>query len=251
MKIIKKDLKHGIVKLTITNLDDLWALHDLISSDDGVYARTTREVKIERIGRPSSRRIPVFLGIRVEKVYFDREISRLRIHGKVIDAPEDLNIKGKYHTLNLIVGDSLTIVKDFWYKHQIKDLQELMKEEGFVIIVAVDAEDCCIAINRIYGIEVKAELGSNLPGKLETEKRDAALIEYFKNIYRILDRIYSKNKGKIVIVGPGFTKENLLKYIKNLDKELAIAIESVDNIGSGGISGVYEAIRVGIVNKVL
>jgi len=251
LKILKKDLKHGIVKLNLTNLDDLWALYDIISSKDRIYARTTRELKIDKIGRPSSRRMPVFLGISVEKVYFDREVNRLRIHGKVIDAPEDLNIKGKYHTLNLIVRDSLTVVKDYWHKHQLKNLQDLTKEEGSVIIVAIDSEECCIALNRIYGIQVKAEINSKLPGKLETEQREAALIEYFKNINKILDRIYTENKGKIVIVGPGFTKENFMNYIRNTNKELAIAIETVDNVSNGGISGVYEAIRVGIVNKVL
>ncbi|WP_455277155.1 mRNA surveillance protein pelota [[Eubacterium] cellulosolvens] len=251
MKILKKDLKHGIVKLNLTNLDDLWALYGIISSKDRIYARTTRELKIDKPGRPSSRRVPVFLGINVEKVYFDKEVTRLRIHGKVIDAPEDLNIKGKYHTLNLIVGESLTVVKDYWHKHQLKNLQDLTKEEGSVIIVAIDAEECCIALNRIYGIQVKAEINSKLPGKLETEQREAVLVEYFKSINKILDRIYTENKGKIVIVGPGFTKENFMRYIKNTNKELAIAIETVDNVSNGGISGVYEAIRVGIVNKVL
>ncbi len=239
------------MKLNLTNLDDLWALYGIISSKDRIYARTTRELKIDKPGRPSSRRVPVFLGINVEKVYFDKEVTRLRIHGKVIDAPEDLNIKGKYHTLNLIVGESLTVVKDYWHKHQLKNLQDLTKEEGSVIIVAIDAEECCIALNRIYGIQVKAEINSKLPGKLETEQREAVLVEYFKSINKILDRIYTENKGKIVIVGPGFTKENFMKYIKNTNKELAIAIETVDNVSNGGISGVYEAIRVGIVNKVL
>ncbi len=239
------------MKLNLTNLDDLWALYGIISSKDRIYARTTRELKIDKPGRPSSRRVPVFLGINVEKVYFDKEVTRLRIHGKVIDAPEDLNIKGKYHTLNLIVGESLTVVKDYWHKHQLKNLQDLTKEEGSVIIVAIDAEECCIALNRIYGIQVKAEINSKLPGKLETEQREAVLVEYFKSINKILDRIYTENKGKIVIVGPGFTKENFMRYIKNTNKELAIAIETVDNVSNGGISGVYEAIRVGIVNKVL
>ncbi len=251
MKIVQKDLKHGIVKLLITNLDDLWALYNLIQISDKLYAKTTREVKIENIGRPSSRRLTIFLGMIVEKIFFDKEVSRLRVHGKIIDAPEDLNIQGKYHTINLIVGSSLTIVKDRWLKHQIGYLETLIEKENPLIIVAIDYEECCIAISRMYGIDTKAEITSRLPGKLETEKRNLALNKYFENIAQILERINSEVKGRILIVGPGFTKELFLNYVKNNFKELFRKIGSLKSVSNGGISGVYEAIRVGIVDDAL
>ena len=251
MKIIQKDLKHSIVKLLITNLDDLWALYNLISTDDRIYAKTTRELKIERTGRPSSRRISTFLGINVEKIFFDREVCRLRVHGRVIESPEELNIHGKYHTLNLVVGGSTAVVKDHWLKYQIKNLEDLEEKEKPIIIVAIDYDECCIALSRIYGIDVKAELKSRLPGKLELEKRATALGKYFRNISRTLERTSSKNDGKIVIVGPGFIKDNLLNYVKNYSKELTKEIDSVKSVSSGGISGVYEALRVGIVDNAL
>jgi protein pelota len=255
LKIIQKDLKHGIIKLSITNLDDLWALYNLIQIEDKIYAKTTREVKIENTGntraRPSSRRVSVFTGITVEKIFFDKEVSRLRVHGKVINAPEDLNIQGKYHTLNLIVGSSLTIVKENWLKHQIKYLHDLTEKENPLIIVALDYDSCCIALSRIYGVDIKAEIPSKLPGKLEIEKRNLVLNEYFKTIVKIIEKTLIESKGKIVIVGPGFVKDLLFNYIKNNFKDLFSEIETVKSVGNGGISGVYEAVRVGIVNEVL
>ncbi len=251
MKIIQKDLKHGIIKLTITNLDDLWALYNLISPEDRVYARTTREIKADRNNRPSSRRIPVTLGINVEDIFFDGEVCRLRIHGRVIEGPEDLNIQGKYHTFSLLVGESITIVKDYWHEHQIKNLEDLVEKEQPIIIIAIDYDECCVALSRIYGIDIKAELKSKLPGKLEIDKRNFALGKYFKTILETLEKVYSDNKGKIVIVGPGFVKEDLLKYIKSNSKELAMEIDSIKSVGNGGISGIYEALRVGIVDNTL
>lgn len=251
MKIIQKDLKHGIIKLSVTNLDDLWALYNLIQIKDKIYAKTTREVKIEKTGRSSSRRISVFLGIVVEKIFFDKEVSRLRVHGKVIEAPEDLNIQGKYHTLNLIVKSSLTIVKENWLKHQIEYLNDLIDTENPIIIVALDYDSCCIALSRIYGMDIKAEIPSKLPGKLEIEKRDLALNIYFKNIGKIIEKTQSQSKGKIVIVGPGFVKDSLFNYIRNNLKDLFKEIETVKSVSNGGISGVYEAVRVGIVDEVL
>ena len=93
LKIIRRDLKHGSIRASIDNLDDLWTIYNVVEKNDMVYAKTTREVKMEGIGRPSSRRVPVSLGLKVEKVYFDRAISRLRVHGIVVEGPEELNIQ--------------------------------------------------------------------------------------------------------------------------------------------------------------
>jgi len=58
-------------------------IYNVIHKNDFVYARTTREVKIdEKYGRPKrGERIPVFLGVSVEEVDWDKFLGRLRVHG--------------------------------------------------------------------------------------------------------------------------------------------------------------------------
>ncbi|MEM2082305.1 MAG: mRNA surveillance protein Pelota, partial [Candidatus Bathyarchaeia archaeon] len=105
MRILKTDLKRGVVSVLLETNEDLWALYNLIERGDLAFAKTSREIKSEGIGRPSSFRKQVSLWIRVERAYLDRSANRLRIHGIVHEAPEDLGIKGSHHTLGLSLGD--------------------------------------------------------------------------------------------------------------------------------------------------
>ena len=68
MKILRDDVKHGIVTVMPEVLDDLWVLYNIVERGDRVYARTSREIRLdERYDRPEKgRRISVSLGVTVE-----------------------------------------------------------------------------------------------------------------------------------------------------------------------------------------
>jgi len=245
------NLKHSVVKLLVNNLDDLWVLYNIIDSGDLVYAKTTREVKVEDSARPSNRRIPVSLGLRVEKASFDRDVERLRIHGVIAESPEELGIQGSHHTIGLVPEEQITIVKEKWLKHHLDRLKKASVEGEPITIVAVDMDECCIAVLRGYGVDVKAELRSRLPGKLEAEKREEAQKKYFSEILSFLSRVHGGVGGRIAIVGPGFAKDNLARFLRDSSPELSSNIVAVKGGGSGGVAGVYESIRSGVVSKVM
>jgi len=247
------DLKKGFVKVKPESLDDLWHLFNLISSGDGVYARTTREVKIEGEGmRPAKgERIPVSIGIVVDDVSFDKSINRLRVKGVVVEAPEDVGIKGTHHTINVIVGNPVTITKTKWLEHQISRLRTASEQKvAPMLIVALDDENCCIALLQHYGFDVKMEMKSKLPGKLEAEKRAEGMLGYFKSITESLDGILKRTDGNIVIVGPGFVKEKFVGYLKGKAPALTEKIIAVKSVSSAGVAGVHEALRCGILANV-
>jgi len=247
------DLKKGFVKVKPESLDDLWHLFNLISSGDGVYARTTREVKIEGEGmRPAKgERIPVSIGIVVDDVSFDKSINRLRVKGVVVEAPKDIGIKGTHHTINVIVGNPVTITKTKWLEHQISILRTASEQKvAPMLIVALDDENCCIALLQHYGFDVKMEVKSKLPGKLEAEKRAEGMLGYFKSITEGLDSVWKRTDGNIVIVGPGFVKEKFVGYLKEKMPALAEKIIAVKSVSSAGVAGVHEALRCGILANV-
>ncbi len=250
MRIIQKDLKHGSIKLITNSLDDLWALYNILEKGDLVHARTTREVKTDGVGRPSSKRLPVSMWLSVEKVHFDREMSRLRIHGKVKEAPEDLNIQGTYHTLSIRPDDQLIIAKDHWYDYQLERLEKAQIEEEPIIVLAIDSDESCIATIRTYGVDVNVEIRSRLPGKREHQKREEALEKYYSEVSKALERTLSGKTGRIIIVGPAFTKEGIWRHLKNSHPETAKRVVSVKSVSSGGLSGVYEAVRCGLVGSI-
>jgi protein pelota len=251
MRIISEDLKHCTIQVCIENLDDLWTLYNVIKKDDLVYSRTTREIKTDEVSRPSSRRVSATLGLRVEKIYFDKDLVRLRINGVVTEAPDKFGILGSHHTFSLFEDGVVKIIKERWAKHELESIRKASANEVPVIIVAIDSDECAIGISRMSGVDIKLETKSNLPGKREAEKRDQAMMKYFSIISEPLARVHDNYKAKIVIVGPGFTKEYFMKFLKNNHSELAGEVVIVKSVSNGGAAGVYEAIRVGLVGNII
>ncbi len=254
MKILETNLKKGIVKVLPEDLDDLWHLYNIISIGDRVYAYTSREVKPEgEYARPKGgERIRVFLGVKVEKVSWDKSLNRLRVLGRICEAPEDLNITGFHHTLNILPNRPLTIEKDRWLKHEIDRLKRASKPRVKpIIVVAIDDEEYCIAILRQYGIEVKVEERTRIPGKLEAEKREKAFKEFFKSALSSLKSLWMESHYPIVVIGPGFVKNNFVKYVKNVASDVGKAIIDVKSVNSGGLAGINEALRSGVLTKAL
>ncbi|MFW9847173.1 MAG: hypothetical protein ACFFD6_10520, partial [Candidatus Thorarchaeota archaeon] len=230
LRIISEDLKHGTIQISIQNLDDLWTLYNIIKKDDLVYSRTTREVKTDEVSRPSSRRVSATLGLKVEKIYFDKDLVRLRIHGIVTDAPDKFGILGSHHTFSLFEDGVVKIIKEKWAKHELESMRKAAKNEVPVIIVAVDSDECAIGVARMSGVDIKLEIKSNLPGKREAEKREQSMIKFFSGISEPLSRIHDACYAKILIVGPGFTKDHLMNFLKNKFSKLAQEVVAVKSV---------------------
>ena len=236
------------------SLDDLWHLYNIILKKDQVHARTTRQVKPDdQYARPTkAKRVPVNLGVTVEKIYWDRILNRLRITGIVCEAPEKLSIKGSRHTINVTVNKPVTIIKKRWLKHQLDRLKRASKITAAPLtIISMDDEEYCVAILRQYGIETKVGERARLPGKLEPEKRTKAKQLFFKRALKSLREVWAPLHSPIVIIGPGFIKNDFADYVKNEDKDVAESIVGVKGVNSAGLSGIQESLRSGILSNVL
>lgn len=253
LKILKTDLKKGEIRLLPENLDDLWHLYNVITESDEIYAKTTREVKPEGVGlRPTKgRRIPVSLRIRVKDVTFDRQTDRLRVKGIITETPEELSAKGAHHTINITIGKPLTIIKKEWFEYQLKRLKRACEVPVTPIVVAaIDYGECCVAVLRHYGFNIKTEIEVKLPGKLEAEKRAEALVDFFHSAATSLLAAQNETNGSIAIVGPGPVKDEFVKYLGERFPKLAEHVVSVGSVSSGGVAGIYEALRCGILTHV-
>jgi len=254
LKILETNLKKGLIKLVPENLDDLWHLYNVIYPDDEVYTQTTRQIKPEgEYLRPQkAKRISVFLGIQVKKVLWDKTLNRLRVHGTVCQAPEELVGIGCYHTLNISVGQPLTIVKKKWQKHQLERLERASKPKTApIIVVSIDDEEYCVATLQQYGVETKVEERIKLPSKLEAEKRVEAKKKYFSKALKALKRVWSPSKNPVVVIGVGFIKNEFVNYVKEKSPQIAKAIVDIKSVNSSGVAGIKEALRSGILIKVL
>ena len=242
------------MKVVPQSLDDLWHLYNIIYQSDRVYAKTTREIKIqEEYARPQQgRRVTVFLGLQVERVLWDKSLNRLRVHGVICDVPEDMGRIGSHHTLNVVVDKPLTIVKSRWLKHQLDRLERASRvQTPLVILASIDDEEFAVAVLRQYGLEVKVEKRIRLPGKLEAEKREEALKGYFKEALYALRESWTSLNCPIVILGLGFVKNGFAKYVQDVARDVAAAIADVKGVNSSGVAGINEAVRSGVLTRTL
>ena len=255
MKVLERNFKKGIVKLVPENLDDLWHLYNLIYAGDVVYARTTREVKLDReFGRPQKgKRVSLVLGVHVKDVVWDKALNRLRVHGRLVDAPDSVAGAGAFHTLNIAVGESLTVVKEQgWAGYEVERLERASRTETApIIIISIDDEEYCIAVMRQYGIDVKVEHRIKLPGKLEADKRETVLHKAFQSAVNALREVWQSVHSPIVVLGLGFVKNQFTNYLRDEASDIAKEVVEVKSVNSSGVAGIHEALRSGVLSVAL
>jgi protein pelota len=251
LKILASNYKKGIVKLVPENLDDLWHLYNLIYPGDVVYARTTREVKVDsEFGRPKKgKRIMLVLGVRAKNAAWDKTLNRLRVHGLLVDAPEDVAGEGSWHTLNVAIGESLTVVKEKgWARHMVERLERAAKTvTAPIVIVSIDDEEYCVAVMRQFGVDVKVEQKIKLPGKREAEGRETALHRAFQDAAGVVREVWESVHGPIVVLGLGFVKDGFMRFLRDEAADVAAKVVEVKNVHSSGVAGIHEALRSGIL----
>jgi protein pelota len=190
--------------------------------------------------------------VQVEKMYWDRVLNRLRINGIVCDAPEKLSIRGSRHTLDVTVNKPVSIKKKRWLKHQLDRLKRASKVTAApLVVVSLDDEDYCVAVLRQYGLEGGLGGRTKLPGKREAEKRVKAKQLFFRDAVKALRETWTPLKSAIVVLGPGFIKDDFVDYLRNEARDVAASVVAVKGVNSAGLSGIQESLRSGILSNVL
>jgi len=252
MRILHDDVKHGVVTVMPEVLDDLWVLYNIVERGDRVYARTRREIRLgERYDRPEKgKRVSVLLGVTVERVTWDRHMNRLRIHGVICEAPEEVGA-GSHHTFNVVLNKPLKIVKDRWMKHHLDQLKRAVERKmPPVIVISIDDEGYCIGILRGFGVDIKVEERITLPGKFKSDNRRRVLQELFKSAADALEETQVNPDMSIVVLGLGYIKNDFLRYLES-KPDIKRRIIDVKSVNSAGKAAIYEALRAGVLSKAL
>jgi len=215
MKILKRD-KEGITIIP-ENLNDLWFLYNRIDNSV-IEQKTLRTKSISRGGEiVKGKKVPQIVAIKIEKKKWER--NKIRVTGKIVSEKD----KNKYHSFNLEIDKKLVI---FTENHFFK-LKP--KEENYEILICLI--DKKLADLRIYKSGKLKEIK-----KINSKGREN---EFYKEVANIL----KKEKGKILLAGPGNTKD---KVAKLLDKEIVI-----DNLSSCGEKGFKELLKRGSIRKII
>ena len=250
MKIIEKNISQGFVKVVPDSPDDLWHLYNVIYAGDEVYAYSSRAIKTDTEGsRPKSgERFSAFMGVKVISVGWDKFLGKLRVHGTICHAP-DIVPTGAHHTISVALNQPVTIVKKEWPKHLLDRIIRASETEKPLLIISIDDEGFAIAETKQYGVEIRVEERMRLPGKHEADKRVEATKAYFKRALNSLSQLWIHNHSLIVVIGVGFVKGDFVSYLSEEAKEMSKSIVDVKSVNNGGTSGIYEALRSGLLLK--
>lgn len=240
MKILHRDLKRGVIAIRVEDEDDLWVLKNVIKEGDIVVARTLRDVKVDGEGK---RRLPMTLAIKVKNIYFQPFSSRLRIHGVIVDGPEEYGLRGSYHTFNVDVGSELEVIKDLWDTSLLRRLERASSRGIRALLVALDFDELAIAM--LYNQGVKYLLEKSLPGiNKNLESIDGIVNEVVEALINVLNNV----KADAVVVGsPAFIKDVV---VDKLSKLVNVKVFK-DSVSSGGRVGIEELMRRDSVRNLL
>ncbi len=245
MRVLHRDPKTGEIKVRVENADDLWHLHNLVQEGDLVRASTYRreDVKTDKVRPERGEKVRVTLTIRVEGVEFQAFSDRLRITGVIVEGPQDL---GRHHTLNVASEDVLSIMKT-WKPHELQRIEEAVAaaQKPLVSFLSLDDEEALLAHLRQYGVRELATIRAPAHGKMFPSGDGASV--FFQEIHA---KLRATDLGEaLVVVGPGFTRDAFVEYVKARDPPLASKIH-MHGTAHAGMQGIQEALRSGVGAKV-
>ncbi|CAI1493573.1 Protein pelota homolog [Thermococcus nautili] len=254
MQILEEKPKEGIVKVKAETLDDLWHLYHVIDPGDIVYAKTLRKQaqRTDSLRAEKVEVIPVYLGVKAEKINFHKFANQVRVTGPIVYASREDVPLGKYHTITIEEGTVVTIQKPRWKEHHIERLKEAIEasKRAKVMIVVIDEGEADIALVREYGVEMVASIRRNLGGKRYNTDRESEEKKFFHDLAKTMAELMEREKiEKAIVAGPGFVKEDFHKFLRENYPELAKKVV-IEDTSVTGRTGIYEVIKRGTVDRV-
>jgi len=232
---------YGEIRLVPESIDDLWHLHHLVAPGDLVFATTLRSADPapDRLRPEKVEKRPVRLGVRVEKSEFSVHGVRLRISG-VIEHGVDA---GSHHTFNAETGHEISVIKR-WRQVDLDRIDRAVRSSvyGVIHILTIEEGEAELFRLRQYGPESIVTVTAGSGKGAEVNNRQA----FFDQLLSYCTGI----TGPLVIAGPGFVKDDFVKFMRSKDSALterAIVVET-RRIGRGAVQDV---IGLGAIEKLI
>jgi len=244
MQVLDENRKYGMMRLYVDNDDDLWHLYNLIRPGDSIRGLTYRrdECQQDVLRGQKIEKKPMTLTLEVEKCGFSDFSSRLRVLGIITHGPQD---HGCHHTINIEKGYRIRIFKKLWRKHDLERVRRAVEnaKKPTVIFLSIEDDNAVIALVRQSGLEIVADIGGSISGKFYKQKTRGKK-EFYSEISEKLGMI-AQDDTPIVIVGPGFAKEEFTKFVSRINPEL-LKHSYLKSTGQAGVTGINEALKEGI-----
>ncbi len=248
MRIIRLNGVTNFLKLEPDNIDDLYLLAMIISKNDVVEAHSTRRFRAHEGDKGEQK--DVTIRVNVERSEIDKNAGMLRVSGKIVYGhPEEYVTMGSYHTLNIAARDIIDVQKPEWKGYIIKRLKQAVADskKPRLGVIVLDDEKALVSYIKGYGIEPVSELYSRLSKRMKMKDFEARKEEYFGEV---VAAVANMSVDIVVIAGPGFTKDDIKKYIEDKGKEIKKQLVYA-SASDAERSGIREVMQSTAVTKVL
>jgi protein pelota len=232
---------YGEIRLFPESIDDLWHLRHLIHEGDLVFATTFRSVDAatDKIRPEKVEKRPVRLGVRIEKVEFSEHGVRLRLTGLIEHGAD----AGAHHTINVETGFEISVIRQ-WRPLDLERVERAVKASvyGVIHILTIEEGEAELFRLRQYGPESVITMTAGSGKGAETDSRTV----FFETLLSHIQNI----SGPLIIAGPGFVKDDFVKFAKNrscagIDR--AVVVET-RRIGRGAVQ---EVVGKGALEKLM
>ena len=239
MRVLEVEERKGELKILLEVPEDFYFLALLLERNDIVYAWTTRQVRVDAEGKKGDR-VRVYLGLQVEKISYSKFLHRIRITGRIVDAPEDIGGKGSYHTLSLGLGDVVRIVKQEGISALTREiLSKASSAIRRVLLISVGDDEVAVGYLSPVGVEVKvvSSIDYRKTGE-EDSIREQVYIPLRKKLEEVLKSSYAEGVDEVVIA----TTERLAEVVNEVVRDVGTPAKLV-KVSEGGEAGIHELLR--------
>ncbi|MEW6294747.1 MAG: mRNA surveillance protein pelota [Candidatus Diapherotrites archaeon] len=245
MKALKIDERNSFLELVPESLDDLWHLERIIEKGDLIKGRSTRKIKGGE--GTKAEKIPVMVEVEVEKIEFHKDAVQLRISGPMTSMkPEEFLELGAHHAIEVGLGTKIQVKKKKLKQYQIERIKKAVSSTNKpkLLVVLLDDEQADFALVKDFGFDLKFSIRSERHGKQFKQEKEKEN-KYFSEL---LQKINDSKFDKVIIAGPGFTKEDFEKYLKEKNFKGNFFTESTNSVG---ITGLNELAKSGVIEKII
>ncbi len=236
------DPKHDFARITPQNPSDLRLLGLVLTPGSLVKARTLRSVTIRRgpDEKVKAGKREMLLKIRAERVEFENE--QLRIGGPIEEGPDEVELHA-WHTLEVAPFEMIEVWRE-WKGWEMDLFRQAARPPEPVLVCILDERDADIWVVSDRAKHMAHVRGPGL-GKKEVYKKPE---EYYADIVRILER--KTDIRKFLLAGPGFTRENLQKFIRERFRELLPRLLLEKTYETGEV-GLRELLKAKVLEKIV
>ena len=236
------DPKHDFARITPQNPADLRLLSLILSPGSLVKTKTLRSVTIRRGPEEKIKagKREMILTVKAERIELENE--QLRIGGPIDAGPDEVELHS-WHTLEIEPFQMIEVWKE-WKNWEMDQVKQATRPPEPVLVCILDERDTDIWIVSDRAKHLVHVRGPGL-GKKEVYKKPE---EYYGEIVKVLER--KTDIRKFLLAGPGFTRENLQKFIKERFRELLPRLLLEKTYETGEV-GLRELLKSKVLEKIV